>query len=54
MWLRSWQFHAQWQERSNELVMGPGMQRDANEAVGFQFGLVEALGSAQTWLLTDE
>jgi hypothetical protein len=30
------------------------MSQDANEATGFQFGLVEALGGAQAWLLTDE
>jgi hypothetical protein len=54
MWQRLRQFHAQWQERSNELVMRPGMKKDSNEALGFQFGLVEALGGAQAWLLTDE
>jgi hypothetical protein len=34
--------------------MRPGMPSDANEAVGFQFGLVEAIGKAQAWLLTNE
>jgi hypothetical protein len=34
--------------------MRPGMRADANEAVGFQFGLVEAIGKAPTWLLTDD
>jgi len=34
--------------------MRPGMRADANEAVGFQFGLVEAIGKAPAWLLTDE
>ena len=30
------------------------MRKDANEAVGFQFGLVEALGNAWAWLLTND
>lgn len=34
--------------------MRPGLRSDANEAVGFQFGLVEAIGKAPAWLLTDE
>jgi hypothetical protein len=54
MWERVRQFHAQWKERGDELFMRPGMKKDANEATGFQFGLVEALGGAQAWLLTDE
>jgi len=54
MWDRLRKFYAQWEERRDELVMRPGMKRDANEAAGFQFGLVEALGGAQSWLLTDE
>ena len=33
--------------------MRPGMRADANEAVGFQFGLVEAIGKAPAWLLTE-
>jgi hypothetical protein len=36
------------------LSMRPGMRADANEAVGFQFGLVEAIGKAPAWLLTDD
>jgi hypothetical protein len=38
----------------NELVDRPGIPRDANEAMGFQYGLVEAIGKAQAWLLTNE
>jgi hypothetical protein len=34
--------------------MRPGMRADANEAVGFQFGSVEAIGKAPAWLLTDD
>ena len=47
-------FHEQWAERGNELTMRPGMRADANEGVGFQFGLVEAIGKAPAWLLTDD
>jgi hypothetical protein len=54
MWERLRRFHAQWAERGNELTDRPGMQRDASEAQGFQFGLVEAIGTAQAWLLTNE
>jgi hypothetical protein len=54
LWERLRNFHEQWLERGNELVMRPGMPSDANEAVGFQFGLVEAIGKAQAWLLTNE
>lgn len=53
-WERLRRFHAEWEERANELVMRPGMKRDANLAVAFQFALVEALGGAQAWLLTNE
>lgn len=55
MWERLRRFHAEWAERQNELVYShEGQKRDANEAMGFQFGLVEALGKAQAWLLTEE
>jgi hypothetical protein len=54
MWERLLTFHAQWGERANELAYRPGMAPDANEAMGFQFGLVEAIGKAQAWLLTNE
>ena len=30
------------------------MRSDANEAVGFQFGLVEAIGKAPAWFLTND
>lgn len=55
LWERLRRFHAQWAVRGNELAADrPGMARDANEAMGFQFGLVEAIGRAQAWLVTDE
>jgi hypothetical protein len=54
LWDRLRKFHEQWSERGNELSMRAGMRADANEAVGFQFGLVEAIGKAPAWLLTDD
>lgn len=54
LWYCLRKFHEQWSERGNELSMRPGMRADANEAVGFQFGLVEAIGKASAWLLTDD
>jgi hypothetical protein len=54
MWQRLRSFHAQWEESANQLVYRAGMPHDANEAMGFQFGLVEAIGKAQAWLLTNE
>lgn len=54
LWERLRKFHDQWAERGNELSMRPGMRANANEAVGFQFGLVEAIGKAPAWLLTDD
>ena len=54
LWDRLRKFHEQWSERRNELSMRPGLRSDANEAVGFQFGLVEAIGKAPAWLLTED
>lgn len=54
LWERLRRFHAQWAERGNDLAYRAGMPRDANEALGFQFGIVEAIGKAQAWLLTNE
>jgi hypothetical protein len=54
LWERLRVFHAQWAERGNEFVYRAGMAKDVNEAIGFQFGLVEAIGKAQAWLLTNE
>src|ERR1700731_4638067 len=54
MWERLRKFSEQWAARGTELDMRPGIRNDANEAVGFQFGLVEAIGKAQAWLLSEE
>jgi HEAT repeat protein len=54
LWERLRRFHAQWSGRADELIDRPGMQKDANEAVGFQYGLVESIGRAEAWLLTNE
>ena len=54
LWDRLRRFHAQWAERANELKDRPGMPTEANEAMGFQFGLVEAIGRAQAWFLNNE
>ncbi len=47
-------FHDQWVGREKELRFIAEMPREAHEASSFQFGLVEALGHAANWLLTDE
>jgi hypothetical protein len=54
LWDRLHKLHEQWSARANELSMRPGLRSDANEVVGFQFGLVEAIGKAPAWLLTDD
>jgi hypothetical protein len=47
-------FHQLWSSRENELTDRRGMPRDASDAMGFQYGLVESLARAQGWLLSDE
>ncbi len=54
LWQRLRAFHRQWVDRDSELVISPGMARDANDAVSLQFGLVESLGHAQAWLLDND
>jgi hypothetical protein len=54
LWDRLNRFHAQWLERAGELTDRPGMQKEANEAMDFQYGLVESIGRARAWLLTNE
>jgi hypothetical protein len=54
LWERLRRFHEQWANRENELANRPGMSKDANEAMGFQYGIVESIGRAQAWLLTNE
>jgi len=46
-------FHQQWAKREKEFQSTPGMPRAVNDAMGFQYGLVEAIGTAQGWLLDD-
>jgi hypothetical protein len=54
LWERLRRFHAQWAERRDELTYRARMQKDANEDIGFEFGLVNAIGTAQAWLLTND
>jgi hypothetical protein len=54
LWQRVRAFHKQWAEREKDLIQRPNMPRDANEAMGFEFGLVEALGHSQGWLLDND
>jgi hypothetical protein len=54
MWKRLRSFHEQWAENESDLHDQTDMPRDASDAISFQFGLVEALGRAQAWVLSDE
>lgn len=55
IWERLERFHAQWAGRADELtVYRPGMKKDAREAMELEGGLIEALGTAQAWLLTND
>ncbi len=47
-------FHKQWADREAELFLAPGTPREVSEAVSLEFGLVEALGHAQAWLLDND
>ena len=53
IWDRLRRFHQQWAGRENDLIYRPDMPRDADAAMGFQFGLVESLAHAQAWLLSN-
>lgn len=44
-------FHRQWAQREKEFQSTPGTPVVVNDAMGFQYGLVEAIGKAQGWLL---
>jgi hypothetical protein len=44
-------FHQQWVKRQKEFKSTPGIPKVVNEAMDFQYGLVEAIGKAQGWLL---
>ncbi|MFL6439925.1 MAG: hypothetical protein ACJ71Q_20300 [Terriglobales bacterium] len=55
MWERLRSFHQQWAGRENELLaLRAGASREASDAMGFQYGLVESLAKAQNWILSDE
>ncbi len=54
MWERLRSFHRLWAQRANDLNSRPNMSREALDAMSFQFGLVEALGRAQAWVLANE
>ncbi len=47
-------FHEEWAGRERELSMWQTTSREAFDAVTLQSGLVQALGHAQRWLLTDQ
>ena len=54
LWERMRRFHKQWANRENDLSFRSSTPRDASEAIGFQYGLVESIAGAQGWLLTNQ
>jgi hypothetical protein len=46
-------FHEQWARREAEFQSTPGTPNDITEASSFQFGLLQATGTAQGWILDD-
>jgi hypothetical protein len=54
LWRRIRAFHDQWAEREDDLAYRPNTPPDASEAIGFQYGLVTAIGQAQAWVLSDK
>jgi hypothetical protein len=54
LWDRLKRFHEQWADRENEFSLTAKTPRDVNEAISFEFGLVESIGKAQGWLLDDD
>jgi hypothetical protein len=54
LWERMRRFHKQWAERGNDLSFHASTPRDASEAIGFQYGMVESIARAQGWLLSNE
>ncbi len=54
MWQRLRAFHQQWEKKADELNNRPGMPFEASEAMGFEYGLVESIGKAQGWLLSND
>lgn len=53
MWERLRKFNRQWTPREKELWNSPKMPQDVSDAIAFEFGLVEALGKAEAWVLDD-
>jgi hypothetical protein len=51
LWERLRRFHQQWASRENDLSFRSSTPRDASDAIGFQYGLVESLAGAQGWCL---
>jgi hypothetical protein len=47
MWQRLRSFHDRWAERENDFTYRMNLPSDANDAISFQFGLVQAIGQAQ-------
>ena len=54
IWQRIKAFHEQWAEREKDLTYKAKTPADANEAIGFQYGIVTAMGQAQAWVLSDQ
>jgi hypothetical protein len=54
LWERLRRFHQQWASRESDLSFRSSTPRDASDAIGFQYGLVESLAGAQGWLLSNE
>jgi hypothetical protein len=54
MWQRLKSFHDQWAEREDDLAFRANTPQHTSEAIGFQYGLVTAMGQAQAWLLSDK
>jgi len=54
LWERLRRYRAQWSARGITPSYRPGMTTEENEQVQFLFGMVEALGTAQAWLLSNE
>ena len=54
LWERMRRFHKQWVDRENDLSFRSSTPRDASEAIGFQYGMVESIAGAQGWLLSNE
>jgi hypothetical protein len=54
MWARMKQFHDEWAPRESEFSPSLKQATDVREASSFQYGVVESLGHALGWLLSNE